>query len=96
MAEPFKIAVAGLGTVGAGTLRLFESQRELLEARCQRPLVVSAVAARDRGIDRGINLDGYAWFDDAVTLAAEGRCGRRCRADRWQRRYRTPSLRGGD
>ena len=71
MAEPFKIAIAGLGTVGVGTLRLFESQRELLEARCQRPLIVTAVSARDRSIDRQINLDGYAWFDDAVGLAAE-------------------------
>jgi homoserine dehydrogenase len=71
MAEPFKIAVAGLGTVGVGTLRLLMSQRELLEARCQRPLVVSAVSARDKSIDRGVDLSDCVWFDDAASLAAE-------------------------
>ena len=71
MAEPFKIAITGLGTVGVGTLRLLWSQRELLEARCQRPLIVSAISARDKSIDRGIDLDGCVWFDDAVSLAAE-------------------------
>ena len=71
MAEPLKIAVAGLGTVGAGTMRLLQSERQLLETRCQRPLEITAVSARDKSIDRGVDLDDCEWFDDAVSLAAK-------------------------
>lgn len=71
MSAPLKIAIAGLGTVGAGTLRLLRAQADLLEARCGRPLVVTAVSARRRRRERGVALDGLAWFDDAVAMAAE-------------------------
>ena len=64
-----KVAVAGLGTVGVGTVRLLQEQADLLEARCGRKLVVTAVSARDRTRDRGCNLDGITWYDDAVEMA---------------------------
>ncbi|HVO17373.1 MAG TPA: homoserine dehydrogenase, partial [Alphaproteobacteria bacterium] len=51
-----RIAVAGLGTVGAGTLKLLRDQADLLAARCGRSLRVVAVSARDRAKDRGIDL----------------------------------------
>ena len=38
-----KIGVAGLGTVGAGVLKVLETQAELLEKRCGRRLIVTAV-----------------------------------------------------
>jgi len=66
---PLKIAVAGLGTVGAGVVRLLASQAALLEARCGRRLAITAVSARTRSKDRGIDLTGVAWFDDPVELA---------------------------
>ena len=71
MKKALKVAVAGLGTVGAGTLRLLREQAGLIELRAGRPVVVTAVSARDRGRDRGISLDGLHWFDNAVTMAAE-------------------------
>ena len=69
MSEPLKIAVAGLGTVGAGLVKLLASQAALLEARCGRPLVVTAVSARDRHKKRGVDLSKIAWFDDPVEMA---------------------------
>ena len=33
MAEPLRIALAGLGTVGAGLIRLLDAYREILEPR---------------------------------------------------------------
>jgi len=45
---PLKIAVAGLGTVGAGILQLLDRQAELLAQRAGRRIVVTAVSARDR------------------------------------------------
>jgi len=69
VSQPLKIAVAGLGTVGAGVVKLLASQAALLEARCGRRLVVTAVSARERKKKRGIDLAGMAWFDDPVEMA---------------------------
>ncbi len=69
MSEPLKIALAGLGTVGAGLVKLLASQAGLLEARCGRRLVVTAVAARDRHKQRDIDISKFAWFDDPVEMA---------------------------
>jgi homoserine dehydrogenase len=68
---PLKVAVAGLGTVGAGTIRLLREQADVIAARAGRPVVVTAVSARDRNRDRCISLEGLAWYDDAVVMAAE-------------------------
>jgi homoserine dehydrogenase len=68
---PLKIALAGLGTVGSGTLRLLQQNAELLTSRGGRRIVVAAVAARDRRKDRGIDLAGIQWFGDAKAMAAE-------------------------
>jgi homoserine dehydrogenase len=69
MSEPLRLGIAGLGTVGIGVLRIIRKQAALLEARCGRPLAVSAICARDRTRDRGLPLTSYAWEDDPVALA---------------------------
>ena len=69
MSEPLKIAIAGVGTVGAGTVELLARQSELLSARCGRRLEVIAISARDRVKDRGVKLSGFTWFDNPVEMA---------------------------
>ncbi len=71
MSQPLKIAVAGLGTVGAGVLKLLHEHSDVLVQRSRRPLVVTAVSARDRDRDRGIDLANMHWFDDAVAMARD-------------------------
>jgi homoserine dehydrogenase len=71
MKNQLSLAIAGLGTVGAGTLQLLETHRDLLSARCGRLIEVVAVSARDRTRDRGVSLDGYKWFDDPVEMARD-------------------------
>jgi homoserine dehydrogenase len=71
MSAPLAVAVAGLGTVGAGVLTLLRDNAEIIAARAGRPIVVTAVAARDRDRDRGISLQGLRWYDDATHLAAD-------------------------
>lgn len=71
MTKALRIAVAGLGTVGAGTLSLLHRNADLLAQRCGRALKVVAVSARDRGRDRGVPLAGIAWYQDAVAMARE-------------------------
>jgi len=69
---PLRVGIAGLGTVGAGTVALLEADPERLAERAGRPLVVSRVCARDRYRERGIALGGYAWSDDPLELARAG------------------------
>jgi homoserine dehydrogenase len=69
MAEPLRIALAGLGTVGAGLVRLIEMNGPLIERRAGRPVRIVAVSARDRTKDRGVDLSSYVWEDDLTALA---------------------------
>ncbi len=64
-----RIAIAGLGTVGAGLLHLLHRNAELIAARAGQPITVAAVSARDRARDRGAPLDGVHWADDPQELA---------------------------
>jgi homoserine dehydrogenase len=68
---PLKIAVAGLGTVGAGILHLLQREADLLARRSGRHIVVAAVSARDRRRDRGIELSAVRWYEDAAAMAAD-------------------------
>ncbi len=66
---PLRIAIAGLGTVGAGVIRLLETNADLIAARAGRPIEVVSVSARARGKDRGIDISALAWEDDMTRLA---------------------------
>jgi homoserine dehydrogenase len=72
MIEPLRVGVAGLGTVGAAVVRILARQENALAARTGRPVRVTAVSARERGRDRGIDVSRYAWFDSPVDLARSG------------------------
>lgn len=69
--SPLRLGIAGLGTVGIGVVKIVEDNAKLLSARTGRDISVSAVSARDRGRDRGVDLGGYTWHDNAVDLAAD-------------------------
>ena len=69
MTEPLRIALAGLGTVGGGVVRLLDANADLIARRAGRRIEVVAVSARDRGKDRGFDLGRFAWADDTAALA---------------------------
>jgi homoserine dehydrogenase len=69
MSLPLRVGIAGLGTVGASVIRLLARQRTALASRTGRAIVVTAVSARDRTRERGLDLEGVAWFDDPIALA---------------------------
>jgi homoserine dehydrogenase len=71
MTRPLSVAVAGLGTVGAGVLTVLRDNADLVTARAGRPIAVTAVSARDRSRDRGVPLGGLRWYDDPMALAAD-------------------------
>lgn len=67
--HPLRIALAGLGTVGAGVVKLLDANRALIERRAGRAIEVVAISARDRAKDRGVDLSRFAWVDDTTALA---------------------------
>ncbi|WP_052071863.1 homoserine dehydrogenase [Sphingopyxis sp. MWB1] len=67
---PLRVALAGIGVVGGGVVRLLETNRELIERRAGRAIEIVAVSARDRQKDRGVDLSPYRWEDDMGALVA--------------------------
>jgi homoserine dehydrogenase len=69
MADALKIGIAGLGTVGASLVRILTERRETLAVACGRPIEIVAVSARNRSSNRGIEINHYQWYADAVEMA---------------------------
>lgn len=63
------IALAGLGTVGSGVVRLLQKNADLVAARAGKPIRITAVSARDKNRHRDCDLSGMTWVDDARALA---------------------------
>ncbi|MGH6887883.1 MAG: homoserine dehydrogenase [Rhizomicrobium sp.] len=68
MSRPLRIAVAGVGTVGAGVVRVVADRRDDLARHAGRDLVVTAIAARDRQKRRPPAVAALPWSDDPLAL----------------------------
>ncbi|GAB5484493.1 MAG: homoserine dehydrogenase [Parasphingorhabdus sp.] len=71
MTKPLRIALAGLGTVGSGVIRLINANGSMIAQNAGRPISVVAISARDRNRDRGVDLSPYKWVDDMDEFAAD-------------------------
>jgi homoserine dehydrogenase len=69
MSQPLRLGIAGLGTVGAGLLRLLQTHGARLSETVGRGIVIGGITARNRDKDRGVSLEGMTWFDAADQLA---------------------------
>ncbi len=69
MAEALRIGIAGLGTVGAAVVRVMTGKAAELTRQCGRDIVVSAVSARDRNKDRGVDIGDAVWHENPIDLA---------------------------
>lgn len=69
MNSPLRIGIAGLGTVGAGVVKLLAEHGRLLALRGGRPLKVVAVSARSKAKKRDIDLTSLRWEKDPMALA---------------------------
>ncbi len=69
MNKPFKIGIAGLGTVGAGVVKILTKHADVISSRAGRDIEIIAVSARNKDVDRGVDLSGFYWVDDARDLA---------------------------
>ncbi len=69
MTKPLRIGIAGLGTVGAGVVKILAARGAHLSAATGRAIEIVAVSARDSNKDRGIDLAGVRWERDPLALA---------------------------
>ncbi|MEM8798751.1 MAG: homoserine dehydrogenase [Pseudomonadota bacterium] len=67
--QPFRVALAGLGTVGAATVSILQETANLLAARAGSSIEIVAVSARNRNRDRGVDCSVYRWEDDPIAFA---------------------------
>ncbi len=64
MTDALKIGIAGLGTVGASLAKILAERDNMLAIACGRAIRVTAVTARDKTRDRGVDLSKAQWFDN--------------------------------
>ncbi len=69
MTQPLRIAIAGLGTVGAGVIKLLDANRDIITRRAGRGIEVVAVSAQHRAKVRSVDLSPFQWVDDSTSLA---------------------------
>ena len=69
MTKPLRLGIAGLGTVGVGVIKIIQNKLPLLEARTGRKILISAISAKSKTKDRGIDLSSYQWESDPISLA---------------------------
>jgi homoserine dehydrogenase len=72
-ASPLRLAIAGLGTVGATVARSLTQNANAFTARTGRQVEVVAVSARAKGKDRGFDASRMQWFDDPIAMAREAK-----------------------
>jgi homoserine dehydrogenase len=67
---PLRIALAGLGTVGAAVLQQLRENAEIMAVRAGRRIEIVAVSARSKTKERGFSLEGLRWEDDPLAFAS--------------------------
>ena len=72
MPAPLKVALAGLGNVGAGVVKLLDANADLITRRAGRPIEIVAVSARDKARDRGFDASRFHWADAATLAGIDG------------------------
>jgi homoserine dehydrogenase len=67
--KKIRVGIAGLGNVGVGVVKIISTLRGNLQERSGRQIEITAVSARDRNKNRGIDLAAYKWHDNPLNLA---------------------------
>ena len=69
MSEPFRIAIAGLGTVGAGVVKILTQNKDIIATRAGREVQIVAVSARNKSQNRDIDISAYQWMENAADIS---------------------------
>ncbi len=68
--QPLRVGIAGLGVVGGETARQLSHRGAEIAAVAGRSFIITAISARSRTADRGFDMSGIAWVEDAADIAA--------------------------
>jgi len=69
--KPIKVGLLGIGTVGSGTFRVLERNREEITRRAGRQIEIAWVAARDLPGARGVVGDRVPVTDDVMRVVTD-------------------------
>lgn len=67
----FRLGICGLGTVGSALIKILQADKKTIGRVAGRDVVISAVSARDKSRDRGVDLSDIRWFDDPLEMAQD-------------------------
>ncbi len=68
MSEAVGVGLLGLGTIGTGVAKVLDRNASIIEQRLGFPLRLIRIADLDTQTDRGVDLDGIQFDDDAAGL----------------------------
>lgn len=71
--QPFRIGLAGLGTVGVGVVKILQENADIIAERAGRSIQIISVIAGDKKKDRGVDLGAYDWADSLDDMASDER-----------------------
>lgn len=71
--KPFRIGIAGLGTVGGGVVKMLQQNKDVIAQRCGREIEIISVIAGNKNKDRGFDLSGYDWAESLDDMANDER-----------------------
>ena len=71
MAEPLRVGLAGLGTVGSAVAAMLASSQTALAERTGRGITLVAYASKDPPKDATLDLSGVRKVADPITLARD-------------------------
>jgi len=69
MSGELRVGLAGLGTVGAGVAQVLSDHARSLSWRAGRAIAITAISARDKTKERGIDFARISFEKDALALA---------------------------
>jgi homoserine dehydrogenase len=71
MADPLKLGLAGVGTVGGGLLKLIAARGGELAARAGRPIEIVAVSTLEHRRNKDVDISAFRRVQDPVALAQD-------------------------
>ncbi len=69
MTSPLRIGIAGLGTVGTGVVRILQTHGDDIASRAGRPIIITAINAKDKKKKRAVDVSKYKWVDNPLAIA---------------------------
>jgi homoserine dehydrogenase len=67
--QQLRVGIAGLGVVGGEVARQLSYRGAEIAAVAGKPFAITAVSARSRDADRGFDMAGIAWVENAADIA---------------------------